>query len=327
MRSESLDTGPNAGPNAGPNSGPNSGSNAGASKSRESAAPRGLFARYLALTKPRIIELLLVTTVPTLFLASKGWPSLSITVITLVGGTFAAASANSYNSIIDRDIDALMERTMHRPMPRGEISVRSAVIFASALALISVMLLWTLANPLTGILALVAILLYVLGYTMVLKRRTAENIVWGGAAGCMPVLIGWAAVTNSLSWPPVVLFLIIFFWTPPHYWPLAIKYKEEYAAASVPMLPVIATMENVARRIVIYAWVMVAVSLALIPVAGMHWLYSAASVILGGMFLYESHAIAHRVKRGVDPKPMRLFHGSISYLSLLFLAVAIDALL
>ena len=289
--------------------------------------PRSAFARYLSLTKPRIIELLLVTTVPTLFLASAGWPTLSITVITLVGGTFAAASANSFNSIIDRDIDALMERTMHRPMPRGEISVRAAFVFASALALISVVLLWALANPLTGLLALLAIMLYVLGYTIVLKRRTAENIVWGGAAGCMPVLIGWAAVTDSISMAPVVLFLIIFFWTPPHYWPLAIKYKEEYAAASVPMLPVVATMENVAKRIVIYAWVMVLVSLSLIPIAKMHWLYSIAAILLGGAFIYESHAIARRVKRGVDPKPMRLFHGSISYLSLLFLAIAIDALL
>ena len=162
---------------------------------------------------------------------------------------------------------------------------------------------------------------------MVLKRRTAENIVWGGAAGCMPVLIGWAAVTNSLSLVPVVLFLIIFFWTPPHYWPLAIKYKDEYAAASVPMLPVIATMQHVARRIVIYSWIMVLVSLSLIPVANMDWLYSGSAVILGGAFIYESHAIASRVKRGVDPKPMRLFHGSITYLSLLFLAVAVDALL
>ena len=289
--------------------------------------PRSAFARYLALTKPRIIELLLVTTVPTLFLASGGWPTLSITVITLVGGTFAAASANSFNSIIDRDIDALMERTMHCPMPRGEISVRAAFIFASALALISVILLWALANPLTGLLALLAIMLYVLGYTIVLKRRTAENIVWGGAAGCMPVLIGWAAVTDSISMAPVVLFLIIFFWTPPHYWPLAIKYKDEYAAASVPMLPVVATMANVAKRIVIYAWVMVLVSLSLIPIAKMHWLYSIAAILLGGAFIYESHAISGRVKRGVDPKPMRLFHGSISYLSLLFLAIAIDALL
>ncbi|MSZ87615.1 MAG: protoheme IX farnesyltransferase [Actinobacteria bacterium] len=290
-------------------------------------APRGVFARYLALTKPRIIELLLVTTVPTLFLASRGWPSLSITMITLVGGTFAAASANSYNSIIDRDIDALMERTMHRPMPRGEISVRAAITFASVLGFISILLLWVLANPLTGILALVAILLYVLGYTIVLKRRTAENIVWGGAAGCMPVLIGWAAVTGSLSLVPVVLFLIIFFWTPPHYWPLAIKYKDEYAAASVPMLPVIATMQDVAKRIVIYSWIMVLVSLTLIPVAEMNWLYSSSAVILGVAFIYESHAIVSRVKRGVDPKPMRLFHGSITYLSLLFLAVAADALL
>jgi protoheme IX farnesyltransferase len=296
-------------------------------KSAAAPQPRGHLRSYVALTKPRIIELLLVTTVPTLFLASKGLPTLSITLITLVGGTFAAASANSFNSIIDRDIDALMERTMHRPMPRGEISVRAAFVFATALASISVILLWILANPLTGLLALLAIMLYVLGYTMVLKRRTAENIVWGGAAGCMPVLIGWAAVTDSISLAPVILFLIIFFWTPPHYWPLAIKYKEEYAAASVPMLPVVATMENVAKRIVIYAWVMVAVSLTLIPIARMHWLYSVAAVILGGAFIYESHAIAQRVKRGVDPKPMRLFHGSISYLSLLFLAVAIDALL
>ena len=296
-------------------------------KVAEARAPRGVFTRYLALTKPRIIELLLVTTVPTLFLASTGWPSLSITIITLVGGSFAAASANSFNSIIDRDIDALMERTMHRPMPRGEISVRAAFAFASVLAVISILLLWVLANPLTGILALLAILLYVLGYTVVLKRRTAENIVWGGAAGCMPVLIGWAAVTNSLSLVPVVLFLIIFFWTPPHYWPLAIKYKDEYAAASVPMLPVIATMQHVARRIVSYSWIMVLVSLSLIPVANMDWLYSGSAVILGGAFIYESHAIASRVKRGVDPKPMRLFHGSITYLSLLFLAVAVDALL
>jgi len=280
---------------------------------------------YVALTKPRIIELLLVTTVPTMILAAQGWPPLGLALATLVGGTLSAAGANVLNCWLDRDIDALMARTGHRPSATGRVTPRATVIFGVTLSVLSVVWLALLVNSLSALLAAGAIAMYVVGYTMILKRRTPQNIVWGGAAGCMPVLIGWSAITGSLSWTPLVLFLIIFFWTPPHYWPLSLRFKDDYASAGVPMLPVVRSIENVANQIVIYSAVLVATSLLLVPVAPMGWVYSLAAVVLGAVFLSEAWALRRRVKANADAvNAMRLFHWSISYLSLLFLAVAID---
>ena len=282
---------------------------------------------YLGLTKPRIIELLLVTTVPTMFLAAGGFPPVMVLLATLVGGALAAAGANTFNSYWDRDIDAKMARTGKRPLVTGEVSPRAALVFAWVLSVASVVFLWLTTNWLAAVLAAGAIAFYVLIYTMVLKRRTSQNIVWGGAAGCFPVLIGWSAVTGGLTWTPVVLFAIIFFWTPPHYWPLSLRFSEDYAAAGVPMLPVVASRTRVGVEIVIYSYVMVAVSLLLIPVAPMGLVYIVSAVTLGVLFLYEAHALLRRIQRSGpedDVKPMRLFHGSISYLALLFLAIAVD---
>jgi heme o synthase len=287
---------------------------------------------YVALTKPRIIELLLVTTFPTMFLAQRGLPSLWLIVATLVGGTLSAAAANTLNCYLDRDIDKLMHRTENRPLVTGAISPPAALLFGGVLTLASTLWLGFLVNWLSAALSLGAIALYVGFYTMLLKRRTSQNIVWGGVAGCMPVLIGWSAVTNSLAWPALVLFLIVFFWTPPHYWPLSMRFKEEYEAAGVPMLPVVAKDVVVARQIVIYSWHTVVTSLALVPVASMGWVYLVVAVPCGALFLVEAHKLLMRAK---DPhnetvaslKPMRLFHYSISYLTLVFLAVAVDSLL
>ena len=281
---------------------------------------------HISMTKPRIVELLLATALPTAFLAANGLPPLWPTVGVLVGGTLAAGSANTFNSVYDRDIDALMGRTFHRPAATGVVSAGAGVVQGIVLALLSAIVLTTLANRLASALALIAIGFYAIVYTMLLKRRTPQNIVWGGAAGCMPVLIAWAAITGSLTWTPVILFLIIFFWTPPHYWPLAMKFRDEYEAAGVPMLPVVATEAVVARSIVIYTWVMVAMSLLLIPVAPMGWVYGIGAGVLGAAFLAQAYGLRRRVARGseVTPTAMRLFHGSITYLSLLFLLIAID---
>ena len=250
---------------------------------------RRTLAAYVALTKPRIIELLLVTTVPTMFLAERGVPSLWLVVATLIGGTLSAGSANAFNMVYDRDIDAHMARTRDRPLVTGEVTPGAAVWFATALAAISTAWFAWQVNLLSAGLSLGAIVMYAVGYTMILKRRTAQNIVWGGAAGCMPVLIGWAAVTNSVGWAALVLFLVIFFWTPPHYWPLSMRFKEDYAQAGVPMLPVLESNTVVGKQIVAYSWVMVAVSLALIPVAPMGWLYAVAALASGALFLAEAH--------------------------------------
>lgn len=294
------------------------------------AAPSGgagaTLRAYVALTKPRIIELLLVTTVPTMILAADGWPPLGLALATLLGGTLAAAGANTFNSYLDRDIDGVMVRTKHRPLVTGAVTPRAALVFAWVLSIGSVAFMALATNPLAAVLTALSIMFYVVIYTMLLKRRTAQNIVWGGAAGCMPVLIGWSAVTGSLAWPAWVLFAVIFLWTPPHYWPLSLRFSADYAAARVPMLPVVAEQERVARQIVRYSWAMVLASLVLIPVAGMGAIYAVASVLLGAGFLFEAHALQRRVGAGRDAQPMRLFHGSITYLSLLFLAVAIDPL-
>jgi heme o synthase len=291
----------------------------------------GLIARSLfLLTKPRIIELLLVTTLPTMLLARRGLPGLGLILITLVGGALAAGSANTLNCYIDRDIDAVMKRTSRRPLVArggGRAAVKPGEALASGIALgvASTLLLGLLANWLAAALADGAILFYVFVYTLGLKRRTASNIVIGGAAGCFPVLVGWAAVTGTVAWPAVVLFAVIFLWTPPHFWALAMKFRDDYAAANVPMLPVVATPATVARKIVTYSWVMVAATLALAPYAG--WIYGGCAVVLGGWFLAEAHRLRGRIAAGSAPAPMRLFHLSIAYLTLLFAAVAVTALL
>ena len=297
-------------------------------KSGPTGAARPRWRAYVALTKPRVIELLLVTTLPVMFLAADGFPPLSTALLTLVGGTLAAAGANVINQVYDRDIDAVMARTQARPLVAGHLSVRAALRFGIALSVVSVLLLALTVNLLSAVLAAAAIGFYVFIYTMLLKRRTAQNIVWGGAAGCFPVLIGWAAITNSLALTPFILFLIVFFWTPPHYWPLALRFKADYQAARVPMLPAVADALSVANQIVWYSWAMVVTSLLLTPVAGMTWLYTGAAIVLGAVFLAEAYALRSRVRHGGrEPQAMRLFHGSISYLSLLFLAVAIDPFL
>ena len=289
-------------------------------------------AHYVALTKPRIIELLLVTTFPAMFLAQRGLPSLWLIASTLVGGTLSGAAANTLNCYLDRDIDKVMHRTEKRPLVTGAISPPAALRFGAVLSVASTLWLGLLVNWLSAALSLGAIVLYVGLYTMVLKRRTPQTIVWGGAAGCMPVLIGGSAVTNSLAWPALVLFLIIFFWTPPHYWPLSMRFKDEYAAAGVPMLPVVAQDVAVARQVVLYSWATVAVSLTLVPIASMGWIYLVVAVLSGGLFLFEAHQLLTRAKAPQNVtvaslKPMRLFHYSISYLTILFLAVALDPLL
>jgi protoheme IX farnesyltransferase len=291
----------------------------------------GLIARSLfALTKPRIIELLLVTTLPTMLLARRGLPSIALIAVTLVGGALAAGSANTINCYIDRDIDAVMRRTSRRPLVArggGDAAIRpaEALVFGIVLGIASTILLGLLANWLSAALADAALLFYVFVYTLGLKRRTASNIVIGGAAGCFPVLVGWAAVTDKVAWPAIVLFGVIFFWTPPHFWALAMKFKDDYAAASVPMLPVVATPQVVARKIVIYSWIMVATTLALVPYAG--WIYACCAIGLGAWFLTEAHRMRGRIAGGVAAAPMRLFHLSIGYLTLLFLAVAVTAVL
>lgn len=295
------------------------------------------FRSHIALTKPRIIELLLVTAVPTMFLAADGLPTWRATIAVLVGGAFAAGAANTFNSLYDRDIDAVMDRTTHRPAARGNVSIRAGFIQGLVLSALSITILTVLANALSGLLALVAIVGYAVGYTMLLKRRTDQNIVWGGAAGCMPVLIAWAAVTGSLSWAPIVLFLIVFWWTPPHYWPLAIKYREDYRAAGVPMLPVVRSPRSVARHIVVYSWLMVATSLALVVVAPVGWVYGIGAGLVGALFLMQAYRLWGSIRRdrlsGTDVGEysaptlrlsMQLFHGSISYLAIIFLLVGLS---
>ncbi len=278
---------------------------------------------YVALTKPRIIELLLVTTVPAMILAADGLPPLQTATATLVGGTLAAGSANALNGYFDRDIDQVMRRTRRRPLPRGVVGPRAALGFGAALGLVATLILVVATNVLAAALAAAAILFYVVGYTLLLKRRTPQNIVWGGAAGCAPVLIGWAAVTGTLTWTPVVLFLVVFFWTPPHFWALALRFRDDYAAAGVPMLPVVASAERVGRRIVGYSWATVAASVLLWPLAT-SWPYGVAAVLLGTVLLAQAHQLDTRIRRGRDPEPMRLFHWSTTYLALLFGALAAD---
>jgi protoheme IX farnesyltransferase len=281
---------------------------------------------YLALTKPRIIELLLVTTLPAMVLAAHGLPGWSVVLATMVGGTLAAGSANALNCFVDRDIDAVMRRTGHRPLATHQVSPTGALVFGGLLGVIAVGLMAAATNLLAAGLTLLAIAFYVVVYTMLLKRRTRQNIVWGGAAGCMPVLIGWSAVTGSLAWAPLVLFAVVFFWTPPHFWALAIRYRDDYARAGVPMLPVVASPVTVGRQIVGYAWLTVAASLLLWPVAT-GWVYGVLAAAAGAALLVEAHRLYAATRRGEAGKPMRLFHLSNSYLAFVFVAVAVDTFL
>jgi protoheme IX farnesyltransferase len=293
--------------------------------------PRAVAAALVALTKPRIIELLLVTTVPTMLLAQRGLPPLRLVLVTLIGGTLAAGSANTINCYLDRDIDAVMKRTSGRPLvnKQGVITPAAALLWGIVLGAGATALLGLAANWLAAGLADAAILFYVFVYTLLLKRRSASNIVIGGAAGCFPVLVGWAAVKGTIALPALVLFAVIFLWTPPHFWALAMKFKDDYARANVPMLPVVAAPAAVTRKIVIYSYAMVAATLALAPSAG--WLYTAAAVALGVWFLLEAHRLHAQVTATATaadrPFPMRLFHLSIAYLTLLFAAIAVTALL
>jgi len=262
-----------------------------------------------------------------MILAKQGLPELWLVLATLIGGALSAGSANSFNCIIDTDIDKIMGRTQKRPLVTGELSKLEAQIFATVIGLVSVLWLGLLVNWLSAALALTAELFYIFIYTLLLKRRTSQNIVWGGAAGAMPVLIGFSAVTNSLSWSAASLFLIIFLWTPPHYWPLSMKYKEDYASAGVPMLPVVSDVNVVAKQIVIYSYFMVASTLILIPINPMGLIYVLAAVIGGAWFIAEAHILQGKAKRDAVDNPMRLFHFSITYLTVLFIAVGIDPLI
>ena len=296
----------------------------------ERATVRDVVAAYVGLMKPRVIELLLLTTVPVMFFAAGGVPRLGLVVATVVGGTLSSGSASALNCVYDRDIDEQMRRTRRRALPRHIVSPAAATVFGIALGVLATAVLWTWVNPLSAGLALTAEAFYLFVYTMLLKRRTTQNIVWGGLAGCFPALIGWTAVTGELAWPPVVLFLVVFFWTPPHTWALALRYREDYANVDVPMLPVVARAESVGRQIVVYSWVMVATSLLLWPVADTGWVYPLAAVVLGGVFLVEAHRMWARTRGTEDLsriQPMRLFHSSNLYLSLLFVSVALDPLL
>ena len=284
---------------------------------------RSKFGSYVALTKPRIIELLLVTTIPTMVLAAGKWPSVSLMAITLLGGSLAAGGANAINMYIDRDIDALMVRTQGRPLVTGDVSPRNALIFAVLLQIAAFAVLWSGANLLSAVLALSATMFYVCIYSLWLKRTSKQNIVIGGAAGAVPVLVGWAAVQNSLGWAPVILFLVIFFWTPPHFWALAIRHSDDYRAAGVPMLPVVATMKETVRSMVIYSVILTATSLALVPVANLGYIYGITALLFGTLFILGS------IRLGRDPsesRSMRLFSFSITYVSVLFMALTVDVL-
>lgn len=286
---------------------------------------------FVALTKPRIIELLLVTTIPTMIFAAKGWPDLRIAIFTFVGGSLAAAGANVLNCYLDFDIDVLMPRTAKRATAQGKISPRTTLIYGLTLSALSIIILRSTTNALAASLAALAIIFYVGVYTLLLKRRTAQNIVWGGIAGCFPVVIGWSAVTGNLTWEPIVLFLVVFFWTPPHYWPLSMRFRDEYEAAQVPMLPVIASDVEVVKQILLYSYAMVGTSLVL--TLSLSWIYAILASASGIWFLFEAHKLKRLVENldagsnEIDKLAMKLFHGSISYLAIIFFAVGLDALI
>ncbi|MET4050018.1 MULTISPECIES: heme o synthase [unclassified Rhodococcus (in: high G+C Gram-positive bacteria)] len=297
-----------------------------ADPSRPTSAPRralALFMAYVALTKPRVIELLLVTTIPAMLLADRGHVQPMLILSTLFGGMLAAASANSLNMVADADIDKIMARTAKRPLARGAMPVSHAFVFGVSLGVISFFWLWATTNLLSGILAVVTICFYIFVYTLVLKRRTSQNVVWGGAAGCMPVMIGWSAVTGTIGWQAVVMFLVIFLWTPPHTWALMLRYKEDYQAANVPMLPAVASEQKVTKHIVLYAWATVAATLALTPGSGV--IYAVIAVAAGAWFLTVAHHLYAGVRAGTPVKPMKLFILSNEYLALVFCGLAVDS--
>ncbi|WP_300344363.1 heme o synthase [Nesterenkonia sp.] len=281
---------------------------------------------FIALTKPRVIELLLVTTLPTMFFAQRGLPDLWTALATMVGGAFAAGSAGAFNCYLDRDMDRLMNRTKKRPLVTGEVTAREAFVFATVLGIAAIAILWVGANPLAAGLGAAAMFFYVVIYTMVLKRRTEQNIIWGGLAGCFPVLIAWAAVRETIEWPALVLFFIIFLWTPPHYWPLSMKYRTDYQNADVPMLGAVATAKTVSVQVVLYAWATVACSLLLVPLGWAGITYTAFALVSGAWFIYESHVLYRRAQNEslTDKRAMKVFHLSILYLTLLFIGLWID---
>jgi protoheme IX farnesyltransferase len=273
------------------------------------------------------MELLLVTTIPVMFLAKGGVPDLWLIAATVVGGAMSAGSAAAFNCYIDRDIDKVMARTKNRPLVTGELTPREAYVFSWVLGVASTVWLYFTTNWLAALLSVVAILFYVFVYTLWLKRRTQQNIIWGGIAGCFPVLIGWAAVTGSLDWTPFILFGVVFLWTPPHYWPLSMRYRDDYKSVGVPMLGVTRGKAAVGLQVILYAWATVACSLLLIPVAPMGIVYTMTALVAGVWFIYETHRLYALAIRHENASPMRVFHGSITYLSVLFLAIAIDPLL
>jgi protoheme IX farnesyltransferase len=282
---------------------------------------------YLALTKPRIIELLLVTTAPVMILAADGIPNLWLFFATIIGGAMSAGSAGAFNCYIDRDIDRVMKRTSRRPLVTGELTDREALVFSWVSGIASALWLGLLVNPLAAALSTFAIVIYVVGYSLILKRRTPQNIVWGGLAGCFPVLVAWAAVTGRLDWAPFILFGVIFLWTPPHYWPLSMRYREDYASVNVPMLAVVRGRTQVGLQVVLFAWATAACSLLLIPVGSMGILYTVVAVLAGGWFIWDAHRLYAMAIRHAEGNPMRVFHTSISYLTVLFVAVGVDPLL
>jgi protoheme IX farnesyltransferase len=277
--------------------------------------------------KLRVVELLIITTIPALVLAQHKFPSMSVAIATLIGGTLAAGSANAYNQVFDRDIDQLMERTKSRPLVKHVISPTESTIFATAVGLISLLIFWIFTTPLATLLTFIAIAYYVLIYTALLKRNTRQNIVWGGAAGCMPVLIGWAAVTNKLSWSAVIFFFVIFFWTPPHFWALAIKYKEDYSRAKIPMRPVVASHEIVASQMWWHSVAMVICSSALGITAELSMWYQVIASVLGIGFLYLVWKVRTVDVKESEKIAAKIFHGSITYLSVLSLAITVFALI
>nr|WP_234353989.1 heme o synthase [Gordonia iterans] len=282
---------------------------------------------YIALTKPRVIELLLVSTIPVMLQAHRGHVDIALILITVIGGWMGAASANSLNMVADADIDQKMKRTQKRPLARHAVPVRNALVFGIVLAIASFLVLYygTGGKWLPPVLVMITIAFYVLVYTLILKRRTWQNVIWGGAAGCMPALVGWAAVTGTLSWQPVVLFLVVFFWTPPHTWALAMRYREDYRAAGVPMLPVIASDERVTRQMLVYTWLTVVTSFFLIPVTS--WIYTAVAVLSGVWFIWCVTKLYRETRRGAEVKPLKIFLQSNEYLALLFCGLAVDAVL
>ena len=288
----------------------------------DAARPRSRVAAYIALTKPRIIELLLITTIPSMVLAAGGWPGTWLVVATLIGGTLSAGGANTLNMFYDRDIDEVMRRTRSRPLARHEVAPRNAFVFGVVLGVLGFVWLWVFTTLLAALISTAALLFYVLVYTRRLKRSTVQNIVIGGAAGAAPTLVGWAAVSGTVAVPAWVLFLVVFYWTPPHFWALALRYRDDYAAAGVPMLPVVAGVEATTRRMLLYTGLMVGVSLLLVPLGGMSWIYLVAALVLGAWFLWDTWTVVRHPEQA-----MRLFTTSTIYLSALFASVLLDVLL